>query len=63
MPGGISGKPVFEKSNLLIHNAYQHYGEQLVIVGVGGIFSAADAYEKIKHGATLVQLITGMIYQ
>ncbi len=63
IPWGISGKPVFEKSNLLIHNAYQHYGEKLVIVGVGGIFSAADAYEKIKHGATLVQLITGMIYQ
>ena len=34
-----------------------------MIVGVGGVFSAEDAYEKIKRGASLVQLITGMIYE
>lgn len=61
--GGISGKPTFELSNNLISLTYKHYGDKLIIVGTGGIFSAEDAYEKIKRGATLVQLITGMIYQ
>ncbi len=61
--GGISGMPTQQLSNELISLAYQKYGQNLIIVGVGGIFSAADAYEKIKRGASLVQLITGMIYQ
>lgn len=60
--GGISGKPTFTRSNELIHKTYEKFGEKLVIIGVGGIFSGKDAYEKIKHGATLVALITGMIY-
>ncbi len=61
--GGISGKPTWELSNALISNTYKHYNKQIVIIGVGGIFSAEDAYEKIKLGASLVQLITGMIFQ
>jgi dihydroorotate dehydrogenase len=61
--GGISGKPTWELSNRLISYTYQNYGERLKIIGVGGIFSAADAYYKIKLGASLVQLITGMIYE
>lgn len=61
--GGISGKPTWELSNDLISKTYEQFGKDLVIVGVGGIFSAEDAYEKIKRGATLLQLITGMIYQ
>ncbi len=60
--GGISGVPTRELSNNLIEKTYQAYGERLVIVGVGGIFTAEDAYEKIKCGASLVQLITGMVY-
>lgn len=61
--GGISGKPCYDLSNQLIAKTYKAYGGKLTIVGVGGIFSAEDAYTKIKLGASLVQLITGMIYQ
>ncbi|MAG29227.1 dihydroorotate dehydrogenase (quinone) [bacterium] len=61
--GGISGKPVSERSNEFISKTYASYGDKLTIIGVGGIFSAEDAYEKIKRGASLVQLITGMIYE
>ena len=61
--GNMSGKPTYELSNTLVHNTYAKYGEKLVIIGVGGIFNAQDAYEKIKHGASLVELITGLIYE
>ncbi len=61
--GGISGKPTWKLSNELISQTYKHYGKRLTIIGVGGIFSAEDAYEKIRRGSSLVQLITGMIYQ
>lgn len=60
--GGFSGKPTERRSNELIALAYKTYGKKLTIIGCGGIFSGEDAYEKIKRGATLVQLITGMIY-
>lgn len=63
LSGGISGKPTYDLSNALIGNAYQEFGDKVTIIGVGGIFSAEDAYEKIKQGASLVQLITGMIYE
>lgn len=61
--GGISGKPTEKLSNNLIAYTYKRYGDKLVIIGVGGVFSAQDAYTKIKLGASLIQLITGMIYQ
>ena len=61
--GGLSGKPTWELSNNLISKTYEKYHDKLVIIGVGGIFSAEDAYEKIKRGAQLVEIITGMIYQ
>lgn len=61
--GNFSGKPTFERSNELIELAYRHCQGKLIIIGCGGIFSAEDAYYKITHGANLVQLITGMIYQ
>ncbi len=61
--GGISGKPTWKLSNDLIAKTYKEYQGQLTIIGVGGIFNANDAYEKIKLGANLVQLITGMIYE
>jgi len=61
--GGISGKPVEELSNLLIKHLYQTTRGKYVIIGCGGIFTAEDAYKKIKCGASLVQLITGMIYE
>lgn len=61
--GNFSGKPVEKFSNELISNIYREFGDQIKIIGIGGIFSAEDAYEKIKRGASLVQLITGMIFE
>lgn len=61
--GGISGKPTEKLCNELISYTFKNYGKKLTIIGVGGIFSAEDAYEKIKRGASLLQLITGMIFQ
>lgn len=61
--GNLSGKPVYELSNNLISQTYKHCGKYLVIIGVGGIFNAQDAYTKIKLGASLVELITGMIFE
>jgi len=61
--GGISGRPTRELCNNLISQTYKNYGDKLIIIGVGGIFSAEDAYEKIKRGASLIQLITGMIFE
>ncbi|PIX62298.1 quinone-dependent dihydroorotate dehydrogenase [Candidatus Uhrbacteria bacterium CG_4_9_14_0_2_um_filter_41_50] len=61
--GGISGRPTFEASNKLISHLYKNTGDKYVIIGVGGVFSAEDAYKKIKCGASLVQLITGMIFE
>lgn len=61
--GSISGKPTYDLSNELISKTYKNYGEKIKIIGVGGIFSAQDAYKKIKLGASMVELITGMIYE
>lgn len=61
--GNLSGKPVWELSNELIRQTYLAYGDRFVIIGVGGIFSAQDAYTKIKLGANMVELITGMIFE
>lgn len=61
--GGFSGKAVEELSNLMLARVYKYYGGKKIIIGCGGIFSAEDAYKKIKLGASLVQLITGMIFQ
>ncbi|HVS58155.1 MAG TPA: quinone-dependent dihydroorotate dehydrogenase [Candidatus Saccharimonadales bacterium] len=61
--GNLSGKPTWELSNELIRRTYKVYGKRLTIIGVGGIFSAEDAYTKICLGASLVELITGMIFE
>ncbi len=61
--GGISGKPAEDLSNECIRYIYSKTKEKFVIIGCGGIFSAEDAYRKIKLGASLVQLITGMIFE
>lgn len=61
--GALSGKPTQRLSNELIGKTYQKCGDKLVIIGCGGVFSSQDAYEKIKCGATLVQLVTGMIFE
>ena len=69
--GGLSGKVVAELSDDLIRYVYKKTNgpstslgvNKYVIIGVGGIFSAEDAYRKIKAGASLLELITGMIYE
>lgn len=60
--GNFSGKPTYERSNELIALTYKLYKDRFIIIGCGGIFSAKDAYEKIALGASLVQLITGLIF-
>lgn len=60
--GNFSGKPVEEKSNDMLRYAYKTYKSRFILVGVGGVFTAEDAYQKILLGASLVQLITGMIF-
>ncbi len=67
--GGFSGKLDEELSNNTIRQVYKKIKElpdnsvKPIILGVGGIFNATDAYRKIKAGASLVELITGMIYE
>ena len=61
--GYFSGKPTEKRSNELIKLSYRLYKKRFIIIGCGGIFSAKDAYKKIRLGASLVQLITGMIFQ
>ena len=61
--GNLSGAPTREISTRLIHDTYKHYGDKLIVIGVGGIFTAQDAYDKIRAGASLVALITGMIFE
>ncbi|HEY6736081.1 MAG TPA: quinone-dependent dihydroorotate dehydrogenase [Candidatus Saccharimonadia bacterium] len=63
IPGKLSGRPTWERSNQLIRATRLAYGDRFLIIGVGGIFSAADAYTKIRLGANLVELITGLIYE
>jgi dihydroorotate dehydrogenase len=60
--GGISGAPVRQKSTEVIHFIHQHTGGKLPIIGVGGIFTAEDAWEKITAGASLIQVYTGWTY-
>lgn len=61
--GNFSGKPTFDRSNHLIFLAFKNFKKRFVIIGSGGVFNSDDAYTKIKAGASLVQLITGMVYQ
>lgn len=61
--GGMSGKIVEDLANDMIKYLYSKVKNKYVIIGCGGVFSAEDAYRKIRLGASLVQLITGMIYQ
>ncbi len=61
--GGLSGRPLARRSTEIIRHLHRQTGGALPIVGVGGIFSAADAWEKITAGASLVQLYTGLVYE
>ncbi len=61
--GGLSGLPLKRRATEMIANLYHLTNGCIPIIGVGGIFTAADAWEKISAGASLVQLYTGFIYQ
>ncbi len=61
--GGLSGKVVSERSYEHIKHIRKEFGERFVIIGVGGLFTGDDVYRVLRAGASLVQLITGMIYQ
>lgn len=61
--GGLSGKPLRERSTEVIRHLYRQSHGKVPIIGVGGIFSLEDAWEKIVAGASMVQLYTGFIYE
>lgn len=61
--GGLSGQPLRQRSTEIIRYVYQKTGKQLPIMGVGGIFSGDDIWEKMNAGASLVQAYTGFIYR
>ncbi|MBZ9862864.1 quinone-dependent dihydroorotate dehydrogenase [Mesorhizobium sp. CA12] len=60
--GGLSGKPLFERSTAVLARMRKLLGPSIAIIGVGGVDSTETALEKIRAGADLVQLYTGMIY-
>jgi dihydroorotate dehydrogenase len=62
-PGGLSGKPLRALATSFVRHLYRAVGGQIPIIGVGGVFTADDAYEKIKAGASAVQIYTGFIYE
>ena len=61
--GGLSGKPLGSRSTKMIAKLYELTSGRIPLIGVGGIFTADDAWEKIVAGASLVQLYTGFIYE
>ena len=61
--GGLSGKPLEKKSNILISKFYSFFNGKIDIIGVGGIDSGKSAYDKFLAGASFLQLYTGMVYQ
>lgn len=63
IPGGLSGAPLRSRSTQVIRYIAQQTSGKLPIIGVGGIFSAADALEKLRAGARLVQVYTGLVYR
>ena len=61
--GGLSGKPIEDKSNLLINQFYKILKNKIKIIGVGGVDSGLSAYNKFLAGAHYIQLYTGMVYK
>ena len=61
--GGLSGKPLRHRANEVIRFLYRFSEGKLPLIGVGGISSAEDAYERFQAGASLVQIYTGLVYE
>ena len=61
--GGLSGRPLRQRSTEMIRHIFKQTGGRLPIIGVGGIFNADDAWEKIVAGAALIQVYTGLVYE
>ncbi len=61
--GNLSGEPCRKISTDLIRMTYRKYGKKLTIIGIGGVFTAQDAYDKIKAGASLVAMVTGVVFE
>jgi len=61
--GGLSGAPIQKTSNLIIKKFFKKIGKKIPLIGVGGINSGVTAYEKIKSGASLLQLYTGLVFK
>ncbi|MDC3090299.1 quinone-dependent dihydroorotate dehydrogenase [Paracoccaceae bacterium] len=60
--GGLSGKPLFKPSNKILKLLAKRKDPSTALIGVGGIFSASDVYEKIRLGASAVQIYSGFVY-
>lgn len=60
--GGLSGRPLFTRSNEVVSTIYRRSKGELPIIGVGGVFTGEDAFAKIAAGASLVQAYTGFVY-
>lgn len=61
--GGMSGKVVQDMADDMLAYVYKKTGKKYILMGCGGVFTAEDAYKKIRLGASLVQMITGMIFE
>ena len=61
--GGLSGRPLAARSTEVIRHIYRQTKGKLPIIGVGGIFNADDAWEKVVAGASLIQIYTGLVYE
>jgi dihydroorotate dehydrogenase len=61
--GGLSGKPLQKRSTEVIRHLYRQTQGKLFIIGVGGVFTVQDAWEKITAGASLLQIYTALVYE
>tara|TARA_Y100001936_G_scaffold240970_1_gene276167 strand:+ start:905 stop:1936 length:1032 start_codon:yes stop_codon:yes gene_type:complete len=61
--GGLSGDPLFDISTRKLNEVYKHTEGKIPLIGVGGVDTAEKAYKKIKNGASLIQLYTGLVYK
>ena len=62
-PGGLSGRPLFERSTIMLAKVYQLTGGRVPLIGIGGIESGETALQKIEAGATLIQLYSALVYE